>query len=138
MRVLCLDVGEKRIGFSISDTTCTIAQALKVYNRYSLKKDLEEIKNIINEYNITQVVVGLPKNLNGTLGKKGQEIMDFASEIERYTSIPTALWDERFSTNEAHRMFSMAGVKHKKRKLSIDMIASQIILQGYLDACKKT
>ena len=131
-------MGEKRIGFSLSDTTCTIAQALKVYKRFSLKKDLEEIKNIINEYNVTQIVVGLPKNLNGTLGIRGQEIRDFAGKIEQHTSIPTVLWDERFSTNEAHRMFSIAGVTQKKRKESIDMIASQIILQGYLDAHKKT
>jgi len=138
MRVLCLDVGERRIGFSLSDTTCTIAQALKVYNRHSLKRDLEEIKKITDAYNVTQIVVGLPKNLNGSVGKKGEEVIDFARAIEEYTSVSVDLWDERFSTNEAHRMFSMAGVRHKKRKASVDMIASQIILQGYLDAHKKT
>jgi putative Holliday junction resolvase len=132
-----LDVGERKIGISLSDPTFSIALAHKVYRRSSRKEDLEEFKKIVENYDIKEIVIGLPKNLNGTIGKKAKEIINFAEEIEKYTLIPIALWDERFSTNEAHRILEMAQIKHKKRRPLLDMMASQIILQGYLDAHKK-
>ncbi|OPX98754.1 MAG: putative Holliday junction resolvase [Syntrophorhabdus sp. PtaU1.Bin002] len=134
MRVLGLDVGTKKIGVAMSDSTQSIAQGLKVYRRTCLKDDLEEVKRLAEEHTITEIVIGLPKDLSGTVGKKAQEVMAFAEQVERYTQIPIVLWDERFSTNEANRVFELAQVNHKKRKPFIDMIASQIILQGYLDA----
>lgn len=136
MRILCLDVGEKRIGIAMSDHTLQIALALKVYKRNSIDDDLKEFKKIVADYDIKEIVVGLPKNLNGTIGNKAKEVMGFAEEIEKYTLIPVVLWDERFSTNEANRIFEMAHITHKKRKPFIDTMASQIILQGYLDANK--
>jgi putative Holliday junction resolvase len=136
MRILGLDVGDKKIGISLSDSTRSIAQALMVYRRSSLEKDLVELKRIVDEHGIGEIVVGLPKDLNGGIGKKATEVMAFAEEIRKHTSINTVLWDERFSTNEANRIFEMAQVSHKKRKPFIDMMASQIILQGYLDAQK--
>jgi len=132
-----LDVGERKIGISLSDPTFSIALAHKVYRRSSMKEDLEEFKKIVANYDIKEIVIGLPKNLNGTIGKKAKEIINFAEEIEKYTLIPIVLWDERFSTNEAHRILEMAQIKHKKRRPLLDMMASQIILQGYLDAHKK-
>jgi putative Holliday junction resolvase len=134
MRVLGLDVGDRKIGISVSDPTQSIAQGLKVYRRTSLNHDLKELKNLAEEHAIKQIVVGLPKDLSGTLGKKARDVMAFAEQVEKYTHIPTVLWDERFSTNEANRVFELAQISHKKRKPFIDMIASQIILQGYLDA----
>lgn len=134
MRILCLDVGDKKIGVSLSDPTHSIAQALKVYRRNSLKEDLREFRNIISEYDIERIVIGLPKDLSGTIGKRAQGVMGFAEALEKYVGVPIVLWDERFSTNEAHRMFEMASISHKKRKPYLDMIASQLILQGYLDA----
>jgi putative holliday junction resolvase len=136
MRVLGLDVGVKKIGISRSDSTKSIAQALMVYRRTTLDKDLCELEKVAREHEIEEIVIGLPKDLNGAIGKKATEIMAFAGEVERHTSIKTVLWDERFSTNEANRIFEMAQVSHKKRKPFIDMMASQIILQGYLDAQK--
>jgi putative Holliday junction resolvase len=136
MRILGLDVGDKKIGISLSDSTKSIAQALMVYRRSNLEKDLMELQKVINEHGIGEIVVGLPKDLNGAIGKKATEIMAFAEKIRNYTSVNTVLWDERFSTNEANRIFEMAQVSHKKRKPFIDMMASQIILQGYLDAQK--
>jgi len=136
MRVLGLDVGDKKIGLSMSDSTRSIAQALKVYRRSTLEKDLNELKGIAEEHDIEEIVIGLPKDLSGAIGKRATEVMAFAEEIRKYTSINTVLWDERFSTNEANRIFEMAQVSHKKRKPFIDMMASQIILQGYLDAQK--
>ena len=134
MRILCLDVGDKKIGVSLSDPTHSIAQALKVYRRNSLKEDLKEFKDLISEHDVERIVVGLPKDLSGMIGKKAKEVLEFAEVLEKYAGVPIVLWDERFTTNEAHRVFEMAGISHKKRRPYLDMMASQLILQGYLDA----
>ena len=134
MRILCLDVGEKKIGISVSDPTGCISQGLKVYRRESIRKDLMELKKMIDDYSIREIVIGLPKDLDGRIGKKAKEIMAFSEEVERHTSLPVILWDERFSTNEAHQIFDMANISNKKRRPFLDVMASQIILQGYLDA----
>jgi putative Holliday junction resolvase len=136
MRILGLDVGDKKIGISLSDSSQSIAHALMVYRRSSLEKDLKELKKVVDENSIGEIVIGLPKDLSGAIGKKATEVIAFAQEIHKYTAINTIFWDERFSTNEANRVFEMAQVSHKKRKPYIDMMASQIILQGYLDAQK--
>jgi len=133
---LGLDVGEKKIGISLSDPTESIAQSLKLYRRSTVKEDLEELKGIVAAHEVGKIVIGLPKDLSGALGKKAREIMGLAEEIGQAVPIPIVLWDERFSTNEANRIFDMAQVTQKKRKPFIDMMASQIILQGYLDAQK--
>lgn len=137
MRTLGLDVGNKKIGMSLSDSGRSIAQALKVYRRSTLEKDLKELKHVAEENSVEEIVIGLPKDLSGAIGKKATEVMAFAEAIQKYTSIHIVFWDERFTTNEANRIFEMAQVSHKKRKPFIDMMASQIILQGYLDAQKQ-
>ncbi|MBP1750059.1 MAG: Holliday junction resolvase [Deltaproteobacteria bacterium] len=134
MRILGLDVGDKKIGVSLSDPTLLIAQGLKLYRRASLEEDLEEFKRIIKEYEVGEIVIGLPRDLSGKIGTRAQSVMDLADKIRESIDIPVNLWDERFSTNEAHRIFDMADVRHKKRKPYLDIMASQIILQGYLDA----
>lgn len=136
MRILGLDVGDRKIGIAVSDPTMSIAQALKLYRRASLAEDLKELKRVAQEHDVKEIVIGLPKDLSGDIGTRAKGVMAFAEEIEKHTLIPTILWDERFSTNEANRIFEMAQVSHKKRKPFIDMMASQIILQGYLDAQK--
>ncbi|HOW53277.1 MAG TPA: Holliday junction resolvase RuvX [Syntrophorhabdaceae bacterium] len=134
MRILGLDVGDKKIGVSLSDPTLSIAQGLKLYRRNTLEDDLREFKLIVEEYDVGEIVIGLPKDLSGAIGKRAQAVMGLADRIRESVDIPVTLWDERFSTNEAHRVFDMAEVRHKKRKPYLDIIASQIILQGYLDA----
>jgi putative holliday junction resolvase len=134
VRVLCLDVGDKRIGFAISDPNQKIAQALMLYERQSSKADLERIRTLVREHGVSTIVLGLPKNLDGSIGVRAQEVQNFAEKIGASTGLPVDLWDERFSSNEAHRIFDMASVKRKKRKPFIDMMAAQLILQGYLDA----
>jgi putative Holliday junction resolvase len=133
MRILCLDVGDRKIGMALSDPSASIAQGLKLYRRGSLEEDLAEIASVARDHSVGVVVVGLPKNLDGTVGKRAQDIIDFADAIRLRLSLPVTLWDERFSTNEAHRIFDMAQVKQKKRKQFVDVMAAQIILQGYLD-----
>jgi putative Holliday junction resolvase len=135
VRILSLDVGEKRIGIALSDSSRTIAQALKVINTSgSQARDIAEIKTLVNMYDVSLIVVGLPKNLDGSLGEKARRIMQFSEKIQQATGVSTDLWDERFTTNEAHRIYDMAAVKRKKRRNTIDMLAAQLILQGYLDA----
>ena len=134
MRILGLDVGDKKIGVSLSDPTLSIAQGLRLYRRASLKEDLEEFKRIVKEHEVDEIVIGLPRDLSGKIGTRAQSVMDLADKIRESIDIPVNLWDERFSTNEAHRIFDMADVRHKKRKPYLDIMASQIILQGYLDA----
>jgi putative holliday junction resolvase len=134
MRILGLDVGDKKIGVSLSDPTLSIAQGLKLYRRVSLEKDIEEFKRIVKEHEVGEIVIGLPKNLSGKIGTRAQGVMGLADKIRESIDVPVNLWDERFSTNEAHRVFDMADVRHKKRKPFLDIMAAQIILQGYLDA----
>ena len=136
MRILGLDVGEKKIGISLSDPTGIIAQGLKLYRRDVLRNDLAELKKIVDDYNVKEIVIGLPIDLNGGIGKKAQEISAFFEEVKKHFTLPVVLWDERFSTNEAHQIFEMANVSHRKRKPFLDVMASQLILQGYLDAHK--
>ncbi|MBP8625173.1 MAG: Holliday junction resolvase RuvX [Syntrophorhabdaceae bacterium] len=136
MRILCLDVGDKKIGMSLSDPTMSIAQGLKVYRRVSIREDTDEIKRIMDEYEVSELVVGIPRDLSGAIGKRAQGVLDFVDFVKARTAVPIVLWDERFSTNEAHRVFDMASVKQKKRKPFLDIMAAQIILQGYLDAKK--
>ena len=134
-RVLSLDVGEKRIGIALSDPSGTIAQGLRLYTTTgSRTRDIAAIGELVREFEVSRVVVGLPKNLDGSLGPRAQEMMRFAEILERQSGVPVDLWDERFTTDEAHRIFDMASVKRKKRRGSIDVMAAQIILQGYLDA----
>jgi putative Holliday junction resolvase len=135
-RILGLDVGDKRIGISMSDPTFSIAQGLKVLTRSSVRGDLEELKSIVSSYEVNEIVIGLPRNLDGTIGQRAQNVMGFAEEVEKHTSVRVVLWDERFSTNEAHRVFDEANLTHRKRKPFIDILSAQIILQGYLDAQK--
>ena len=137
VRALSLDIGEKRIGIAISDSQKSIAQPLKLYRRGSLAQDIDEVKKLVREHDVSRIVCGLPKNLDGSIGKKAEEIVQFARKLEEKTSVPVDLWDERFSTDEAHRIFDMHAYKQKKRKPFIDMMAAQIILQGFLDAHKK-
>jgi putative Holliday junction resolvase len=134
-RVLSLDVGEKRIGIALSDPSGTIAQGLRLYaTTGSRTRDIAAIGELVRELGVSRVVVGLPKNLDGSLGPRAQEMVRFAESLERQSGVPVDLWDERFTTDEAHRIFDMASVKRKKRRGSIDVMAAQIILQGYLDA----
>ena len=137
MRIISLDVGERRIGFAISDTNLSVALGLFVYERKSMEEDIREIETIVKKYGVEEIVVGIPVDMNGRIGKNGKKVKDFALEIERRTKKRVVLWDERFTTNEAHRIMDLKAVSQKKRKKYIDIMAAQIILQGYLDARKK-
>jgi putative Holliday junction resolvase len=136
MRTMGLDVGSKTVGVAVSDELGWTAQGLKTLKINEEKNEFgfDEVGEIIKEYDVGLVVVGFPKNMNGTIGPRGQASQQYASEIENRFSLPTVLWDERLTTMAAERVLIEADVSRKKRKKVIDKMAAMMILQGYLDS----
>lgn len=133
MRIMGLDVGVKRIGIAISDPMGWTAQGHSVLHRGQLNADLETLAGICKEFDIEEVVLGYPLNMNGTVGAKAEEIKDFGRILEEYLQLPITYWDERLTTVSAERMLIDADVSRKKRKGVIDKLAAVNILQAYLD-----
>lgn len=133
MRLMGFDIGEKTIGVAISDELGLTAQGLKTIIRKGREEDFSEIHNLIARYQIKKIVVGLPKNMNGTLGKQAESVLLWIKELKERISIPVVVWDERLSTIEATKTLLQADLSRAKRKKVIDQLAASIILQGYLD-----
>lgn len=137
MRILSLDVGRKKIGMALSDALGITAQGLQTLLRKNKNSDLEQIKKIIREMDVSRVIVGLPLNMDGTEGPMAREIYDFVERLKREIGPPVQLWDERLTTMEAERALLEADLSRKKRKKLNDRVAAQLILQGYLDSLDK-
>ncbi|WP_312117518.1 Holliday junction resolvase RuvX [Brevibacillus reuszeri] len=133
-RLLGLDVGDKTIGVAVSDELGWTAQGVETIKRQSKEKDLVRLKELIAQYQVGAVVVGLPKNMNGTIGPRAELCQAFGKFLEERTSLPVHMWDERLTTMAAERMLISADVSRQKRKTVIDKMAATLILQGYLDA----
>ncbi len=134
MRIMGLDIGTKYIGVAISDETGILAQGRETILRVNEKLALERIKDLVEEYKVKEIVVGLPINLDGTEGVRAKDSIKFSENLKLTTALPIELWDERFSTKEAEAVMIKASVRRKKRKQVIDKMAAQIILQSYLDS----
>lgn len=136
MRCMGLDVGSKTIGVAISDAMGWTAQGIETIKINEQIQDFgyKRLKELIKEYEVTKAVVGLPKNMNGTIGPRGEICQEFAKNIERKFNIPVVLWDERLTTMAAERVLLEADVSRGKRKKVIDKMAAVMILQGYLDS----
>ena len=134
MKILGLDIGDKRIGIAVSDALACTAQGLTVLQRSGIDDDIGAIQELIDASQVSEVVVGLPKNMDGSLGEGAQKVMSFVSKLEESLSIPIVLWDERLTTAEATRVLLQADVSRKKRRKVVDKIAAVLILQGYLDS----
>lgn len=132
-RILGLDVGDKRIGVAVSDAFGWTAQAVKVINRDSLEKDVAELQKIIETYAVEEIVVGLPKNMDGSMGERAIRTTLYSEQLNEALQLPVVLWDERLSTVAATRTLLEADLSRHKRKQVIDKLAAVIILQGYLD-----
>lgn len=132
-RILGLDVGTKRIGLALSDPLGFSAQPLTTINRESKKKDMAAIEAILLEYDIKKVIVGMPKNMNGTIGPSGEMAMLVGEKIKNKFKIQVIYVDERLSSVSAERTLIQADVKRQDRKKMIDKIAASYILQTYLD-----
>lgn len=133
MRILGLDLGQRTIGVAISDPLGWTAQGITTIRRTKKSEDLEAINKICKEYGVETIVVGLPKNMNGTIGESGERALEFSELIKEATGCPIEMWDERLTTVAAHRAMLEADMSRNKRKKIVDKIAATYILQGYLD-----
>lgn len=137
MRWMGLDYGDRRIGVALSDELGWTAYGHEVIERRKPEEDMEKLRRIAAEYGVTDIVLGLPKNMNGSIGPRGEISLAFAEEIRGSLNLPVHLWDERLTTVSAERTLLAADVSRKKRKQVIDKMAAAIILQGYMDAKSK-
>lgn len=132
-RILGLDLGQKTIGIAISDPLGFTAQGLTTIRRSNKEKDIEDLRKICEDYKVETIVIGLPKNMNGTIGPSGELAMAFGKLIEDEFKIEVKFWDERLTTVAAHKAMLEADLSRSKRKKIVDKVASTYILQGYLD-----
>ena len=134
MRTLALDVGTKTIGVAVSDELGITANGITTIKRAGLKDDLNELDILVKEYNPGEIVVGVPYQMDGSVGERGQQILNFAEKIREAFSLPLQFWDESFSTVHAEEKLIEGNMKRKKRKKVIDKIAAVFILQEYLES----
>lgn len=132
-----VDIGSRTIGVAISDELGVTAQGLKTIKRRSMEEDLKEISLIIAQFKIDKIVVGLPKNMDGTIGKQAEVIFQWIKAVKEKIYLPVVTWDERLSTVEASKILLEADLSRKKRKGVIDKLAAVLILQGYLNQSRK-
>ena len=133
MRIMSLDVGSRTIGIACSDALLMTAQGIETIRRTSLEKDFNRLQELIAEYEVHELVVGMPKNMNGTKGERAEKTEEFVEKMKEVIDLPVSYWDERLSTVMAERQLIAADVSRKKRKSVIDKMAAVGILQGYLD-----
>ncbi|EEK76990.1 Holliday junction resolvase RuvX [Bacillus cereus] len=136
MRILGLDVGTKTVGVAMSDEMGWTAQGLETIriNEERGHFGFDRISELVKQYNVDKIVVGLPKNMNGTIGPRGEACQQFAENLRELLQLDVVMWDERLSTMAAERLLISADVSRKKRKQVIDKMAAVVILQGFLDS----
>lgn len=140
MRIMGLDLGSKTVGVAISDPLLITAQGIEIIRRKEenkLRQTLARIEALIEEYGVDTIVLGLPKNMNDTLGERAQLSLEFKEKLERRTGLPVVMWDERLTTVAADKAMMEAGIRRENRKDYVDKIAACLILQGYLDRREK-
>lgn len=140
MRILGLDFGSKTVGVAVSDGLLLTAQGVETIERKDeskLRKTCARIEELIAEYEVTEIVLGLPKNMNNTEGERVEKTKAFGEILERRTGLPVHYWDERLTTVAAEQILMESGVRRENRKAVIDKVAAGLILQGYLD-CLRT
>lgn len=136
MRILGLDYGSKTVGVAVSDPLGFTAQGVEIIRRKSenkMRQTLARIEELIAQYQVEEIVLGLPKNMNNTLGDRAEKSLELKETLERRTGLPVVMWDERLTTVSANRVLMETGVHRENRKEHVDEIAAVFILQGYLD-----
>ena len=136
-RIIGLDFGSKTTGVAVSDPFGWTAQGVEIIRRKEenkLRKTLARIEELVKEYNATRIVLGLPKNMNNTVGERAEKALEFGEMLKKRTGLEVIMWDERLTTVEADRTLIEAGVRRENRKQYLDGIAAVFILQGYLDS----
>lgn len=137
MRIMGLDYGSKNIGVAISDPLGLTAQGVEIIRREEenkLRKSLRRIEELVKQYEVEELVLGFPKNMNNTIGERAEKSLQLKETLERRLGLPVVMWDERLTTVEANRTLMESGVRRENRGKYVDMIAAVFILQGYLDA----
>ena len=136
MRILGLDYGSKTVGVAVSDPLGFTAQGVEIIRRKSenkMRQTLARIEELIAQYQVEEIVLCLPKNMNNTLGDRAEKSLELKETLERRTGLPVVMWDERLTTVSANRVLMETGVRRENRKEHVDEIAAVFILQGYLD-----
>ena len=136
MRILGLDYGSKTVGVAVSDPLGFTAQGVEIIRRKSenkMRQTLARIEELIAQYQVEEIVLGLPKNMNNTLGDRAEKSLELKETLERRTGLPVVMWDERLTTVSANRVLMETGVRRENRKEHVDEIAAVFFLQGYLD-----
>ena len=132
-KIMGVDYGDARTGIAISDLLCSIVGSTTVIHSRRDDKTIAEIKKLIEQNMVGEIVCGLPKNMDGTEGPRAEVCRAFAAKLEEETGLPVALWDERRTTVEAHNILSEHNYHGKKRKNTVDAVAASLILEGYLN-----
>jgi putative Holliday junction resolvase len=133
VRILALDVGQKRIGLAVSDPLGITAQGLKVLTRKNRETDLAELLEVAREYGVQEIVVGLPRHMDGSESAQTPAIMDLAHALGDALGVPVTPWDERLTTVEAERVLIQADMSRRRRRQVVDQVAAVLILQSYLE-----
>lgn len=139
MRILGLDFGSKTVGVAISDPLMITAQGVEIIRRDSenkIRKTLQRIEELIKEYEVEKIVLGYPKNMNGTDGERVEKTMEFKETLERRTGLPVIMVDERLTTVSADKIMMESGIRRENRKEYVDEIAAMLILQNYLESVR--
>ena len=137
MRVMGIDYGDARSGIAMSDLLCSIVGTTTVIHSRNSEKTLQQIVQLVKDDGVTEIVMGLPKNMDGTEGARAELCRQFAVRLEEAVGLPVKLWDERRTTVEAHNILSAHNYHGKKRKDTVDAVAASLILEGYLVFRKK-
>ncbi len=136
MRIMGLDFGSKTVGVAVSDPLGFTAQPVEIIRRKSenkLRQTLARLEELVKEYQVTRLVLGLPKNMNNTLGERAEKSLEFKEMLERRIGLPVVMWDERLTTVAANQAMIEGGVRREDRGRYVDALAAVLILQGYLD-----
>ncbi len=137
MKILAIDYGDARIGLAMSDESETLASPIGTYLSQSMRKDIDYIAQLAKEKQVGRIVLGLPINMDGSLGPRADKTKSFGSVLERVSEIPVVYKDERLTTVSAEKTLIECNMRREKRKQVIDTLSAQIILQSYLDAQKR-
>lgn len=132
MKIMGVDYGDARTGVAVSDLLCSIVGTTAVIHSRNMEKTLAALCNTVKENAVSEIVVGLPKNMDGTEGARAELCREFADKLQQATGLPVHLWDERRTTVEAHNILSQHNYHGKKRKDTVDAVAASLILEGYL------
>ena len=136
-RIMGVDYGDARTGIAVSDLLCSIVGSTTVIHSRNAEKTVEQILELIKSNDVGEIVMGLPKNMDGTEGPRAELCREFAARLEEASGLPVKLWDERRTTVEAHNILNDHNYHGKKRKNTVDAVAASLILEGYLNFKKR-